>query len=115
MQLIINPGSGPVDSSNIKDATENIEQFIKDIDLPGVTYHDIKYNKDGRYSFHLKKQKKKGKNRVCEINMPGIPLEKVRYIDSKKQNIWDFPRLYVNGSDWVWCYAVGCAFEDLKG
>jgi hypothetical protein len=76
VSIIINPGTWPV-----KDAT---------------------FDNGGR--FHFIAVDRYGKNR--QIDMPGIPLEQVRYMKEDGQNIWDFPRLYVDGDSWVWYYAV---------
>jgi hypothetical protein len=38
-------------------------------------------------------------------------LEKVRYLDSENQDIFNFPRLYVDGSSWVWKYALNVCFN----
>lgn len=110
MKIIINPGSGPVANSNEKEAIENIKHFltdcgVEDVDFVRVPQKD--YGK-GRFAFLL------WKDTVChEIQMPGIPLEKVRYMDSDEQDIWDFPRLYVDGSSWVWKFALLCE-DDFK-
>lgn len=45
-------------------------------------------------------------NMHWSVDMPSLSLEKIRYMGEKTQNIWDFPRLYVNGSSWVWKYAT---------
>ena len=37
---------------------------------------------------------------------PGLALAGVRYLDQPGQNIWHFPRLYIDGDSWVWKYAV---------
>lgn len=47
--------------------------------------------------------------------MPGIALENVRYVGADDQNIWDFPRLYVEGSSWVWEFGVRVATRMLDG
>lgn len=106
--MIINPGSGPVDNSSESHAEENIKHFITDNGVDGVNFiriPDEDYG-EGRYAFLL------WKDNVChEIQMPGIPLEKVRYMKDEGQNIWDFPRLYVDGSSWVWYFAIGLSFQ----
>ncbi len=43
--------------------------------------------------------------------MPGIPLSEVRYV--KGLNAWLFPRLYVDGSSWLWEFAINMARGDL--
>ena len=39
------------------------------------------------------------------VDMPGLPLAKVRFTGAKSQDIWTFPRLYVDDSSWVWLYS----------
>jgi len=60
---------------------------------------------DGRYQFSVWKTGKE--NNAVLIEMPGLPLEEVRYIKPSEQNIWNFPRLYVDDSSWIWLYALG--------
>ena len=52
--------------------------------------------------------------RECWVAMPGLPLERVRYM-GEPQNIWDFPRLYVDGDSWVWEFAIGWVRGILDG
>jgi hypothetical protein len=35
----------------------------------------------------------------------------VRYLGIPGQNIWDFPRLFVDGSSWVWKFAIAVTVE----
>lgn len=114
MPVFINPGSGPVADASEDNAKENIKKFVEDVALDGVqvrrTKADRKGDSDGRFTFTLLL----GKNR-SQIDMPGLPLEQVRFTGEGDQNIWDFPRLYENGSSWVWKYAVTCARSSLLG
>ena len=105
MQIIINPGSGPVNDATEKNATENMKHFVTDHDENGLMFvrvpeHDYG---QGRYAFLMYKH---DSSRYHEIQMPGFPLESVRYVDSESQNISNFPRLYVDGSSYVWKYAI---------
>ena len=103
MNIIINPGSGPVDNSTEENAIQNIKHFITDLDLTDIKSVRIPEEDygEGRYAFLI------WKGTHChEIQMPGLPLNNVRYTKDENQNIWDFPRLYVDGSSWVWCFAV---------
>ena len=103
--MIINPGSEPVDNSTEKNAIQNMRHFITDHDenrLEFIRQPTLDYG-EGRFAFLLYKR---DATRYHEIQMPGLPLEKVRYVDSEDQNIWDFPRLYVDGSSWVWKFAL---------
>lgn len=62
---------------------------------------------DGRFTFALAFG-----DVSFEIEMPGVPVERVRYTGADDQNIWDYPRLYVDGSSWVWRYAVAACTPD---
>lgn len=45
--------------------------------------------------------------------MPGLPLDKVRYVKGEKRSILEFPRLYVDGSSWIW-YIATVTKENVK-
>ena len=110
MNVIINPGTGPVKNASYKNAEKNLDRLIQDTGIARNTLRiksDCKEN-DGRFMFFVQNN-----DVVCSVDMPGISIEKVRYVDDPGQNIWDFPRLYVNGSSWSWCYAVGKVAETL--
>lgn len=109
MKVIINPGTGPVTNASEEHATENIKHFLTDIGIPNVSWVRTP-NKDygeSRYAFLI------WKDRQChEVQMPGLPLERVRFMENEGQNVWDFPRLYVDGGSWIWCIAIGLVFSD---
>ena len=107
--VIINPGTGPVEGTR-NQAKKNMQQFLQDLQLPKATMRFIREEEDGRFTFHIKKG-----DHVCEVEMPGLPIEQVRWIDDPDQNIWHFPRLYVDGSSWVWHYALSAARDRLLG
>lgn len=98
--ISINPGSGPVNGElSWENAYENIKQYIKDCEIP---LHIVKSNHvpdEGRYLFVLRNDEY---NFETEVEMPGLPLEKVRYVRAEGQNILEFPRLYVDGGSWIW-------------
>jgi len=108
--VIINPGSGPVEGSTFAHAFANIEALVKDIDLPepAITIASSSTGDDGRYTFVLRRG-----IRDVDIDMPGRPIDEVRYVDGQGQNAWHFPRLYVEGSSWLWVYAVLFARDAL--
>lgn len=113
MSIVINPGSGPVEGATEENATLNIEQFVADLKGGGIrtivtwTREPRDDDGDGRYNFNLIADNRD----VIEIEMPGLPIERVRWVDPETQDIWDFPRLYVDGSSWVWKYAlVACKY-----
>ena len=95
----------------LENAQENIVHLIADagLDMSGVTVCFQEYN-DGYYNFRLHRWL-----RVCNVFMPGFPVECVRFTGQDDQDIWRFPRLYVDGCSWVWKFAVGIVKERLIG
>jgi hypothetical protein len=106
--VVINPGSGPVPGATYENAVANMFAFAGEVGAEswsgGADTED-----GGRWTFELRR----GAD-VAEVEMPGLPLERVRYVGADDQNIWDFPRLYVNGSSWVWAYALGVVWPDRE-
>jgi hypothetical protein len=105
--IFLNPGTGAVEGALEANSIKNIKQFVKDCD-PTLKWHwrrakHLDYG-NGRYAFlvfcdEFKKTK-------IEIQMPGWELSKVRFEDTESQDVWDFPRLYVEGSSWLWMFAL---------
>jgi hypothetical protein len=113
MTVFINPGSGPVHEATEANAATNITVFADDLRVAGLGVNECRRIPDadygeGRFAFELAM----ADGRTIEIQMPGLPVERVRYLDAEGQNIWDFPRLYVDGSSWVWKYALGACDPD---
>lgn len=105
--LFINPGSGPVRGATRENADENMKVFVQDLRDNGneIVDFEIQNNQepdDGRYVYGVHQ----ADGKTIEIEMPGLPVEQVRYVGEDNQNIWDFPRLYVDGSSWVWEFAL---------
>lgn len=109
MAIIINPGTGKVEGSQ-QQALANIGTLLQDSGVDAVKITFAGRLDNGRYSFVLTHD-----GREAEVDMPGLPLDQVRFTNAPEQNIWHFPRLYVNGSSWVWCYAVGMLHSALLG
>lgn len=113
MNVIINPGSGPVPEAREAHAVTNITVFGDDLRRAGIVVASCSRTPDadygeGRYAFALAT----ADGRTIEIQMPGLPVDRVRYLDGAEQNIWDFPRLYVDGSSWVWKFALDVCEPD---
>ena len=111
----VNPGTGPVSEINEEYAEiyaiQNIEQLLKEVhlgDIKSLRDPSADYG-DGRFAYQLIYNQ-----RVVEVQMPGLPLEKVRFLDKKGENVFEFPRLYVNGSSWLWKYAVSSVKDYLE-
>lgn len=112
MAVIINPGSGPVDGATFENAQANMVTFCVDLVKTGVAkeaaFLDTMASSRGRWEFIVTAD-----GNEYEVEMPGLLLERVRFMDREDQNIWDFPRLYVDGSSWVWMFALtSCQPED---
>jgi hypothetical protein len=92
-------------------------RFAKDIaDRLNVPPAKVKYSRarkpglDGRWEFTIRHGKHK-----CVVDMPGRALYRVRWMKEPGQDIWEFPRLYVDGSSWVWLFAIRDAARELSG
>lgn len=112
MTLFINPGSGPVDGADIDTAASNMEALTRDLLALGCKVGDTSHaardsDGDGRWPFVITVN-----GREHEVDMPGLPLDRVRFMGEDDQNIWDFPRLYVDGSSWIWQFALGVLGDD---
>lgn len=102
MTLIINPGSGPVRGAGEGEARAAMEAFVADLGEGWETTPiAVGPEKEGRWPFEVVHS-----GHRHEVEMPGLPVDRVRYTNEDGQNIWDFPRLYVDGSSWVWRYAL---------
>ena len=101
--VIINPGTEPCQDATEENAIVNMRHLVTDINHCEVRFvrcPEIDYG-EGRYGFLVWHD-----NRCHEIQMPGLPLERVRFMDKKTQDAWQFKRLYVDGSSWLWCIAL---------
>lgn len=108
MNVYINPGSGPVEGAMEEDAIENMKKFIEDTGTEHLNCLRIpEEDAEGRFGFLLWKG-----TRCHFVDMPGLPLSQVRYMDENGQDIWDYPRLYIDGSSWVWKFAITYCTED---
>jgi hypothetical protein len=113
--VIINPGSGPIqDRTLASHARANMSAFRRDVGGERLSFGRVgPISKDGRYDFELRRPMPHDKWPTTLISMPGLPLDQVRYTDLPTQDIWNYPRLYVDGSSWVWFFAVQSACEAL--
>ena len=98
---IINPGTGAVAGAYLRVAWKNIRMFRRDVCPRAAIVRQPGYDSDGRYGFDLVLGGK-----VCRIKMPGLA-----WVDDP--NIWNFPRLYVDGSSWAWSFAGGIVRDHL--
>lgn len=104
--LIINPGTGPLEETSLKNAEAAFELFMGDLNTGEMRgYRNPgKDDQNGRYGFTIMLE-----DRRVDIQMPGIDPEVTR-----KSKPWESPRLYVDGSSWLWEFALGAAREILE-
>lgn len=102
--LVINPGTGSIPGATEENAIANMSQFMQDCDVKDMRYTRSAERDDseGRFGFDLYRE---GDPLVVKVQMPGLPLERVRYM-GETGNPWNFPRLYVDGSSWLWEFAI---------
>lgn len=101
--MSLNPGTGNLNKTTEENAIKNIKNLLIDSDNFEVNVIRIpeKDYGNGRYAFLLYKE-----NFCHMIQMPGLPLEQVRFMNEDSQHIYDFPRLYIDDSSWIWFVAV---------
>ncbi len=118
--LILSPGTADIPDTTEEDARKNIKVFVSDLAEKGVKVKSTHRRPHldgfyfGRYAFllFLKEPQPQvnsfepGLRKKILIHMPGVPLEKVRFMDTPDQDVLEFPRLYVDGSSWLWLYAL---------
>lgn len=111
-QAIINPGTGTVPNATEANAAANMETFVRDTGVVGATFEraaEQDYG-SGRFAFKVWYM-----DTASVIQMPGLLLDRVRFTGAPEENIWHYPRLYVDGSSWVWKYATSQARTALTG
>lgn len=97
--LIINPGTEDVQEAIIENAEINLRQLIEDSGQNGISYKRIPgEDGGGRFAFELSSD---NHDFTITVDMPGCDLEVVR-----ASKPFYSPRLYVNGSSWLWGFAL---------
>lgn len=107
--LILNPGTGPIAAARERDARHNVSALCRDLELraPRISVdRHVTADTDGRYGYRLRRG-----IRSVTVEMPGLPLDRVRM--GLTDDAWQFPRLYVDGSSWLWPFAIRSARSEL--
>lgn len=110
--VMINPGTGGLDAPHSEvQARANMRRYISDcrnsLDIErGLHFRRVaeKDYGDGRYAFIVAWDEYP--KRKIEVQMPGYELSRVRPASFDDYDHWQFPRLYVDGSSWLWEYAA---------
>lgn len=103
--VIINPGAGPAwawGRGSISSVRRSVRLFVREVAC-GQTQAKIKVRigerkDDGRWMVVLAHGRY-----MCTVSMPGIPYERLIL------GPWKSPRLYVDGSSWLWEFAISQA------
>ncbi|MEH0657685.1 hypothetical protein QA860_08060 [Streptomyces stelliscabiei] len=113
MNVVINPGSGPVSEATEQQAAGNMAVFTDDLRTRGIPVRTFTRRPaddygNGRYAYdvHL------DDDTSVQVQMPGLPVDQVRWLGAEGQDIWDFPRLYVDDGSWIWFFALNCFEPD---
>jgi len=108
--IYFNPGSGHVDSATEENADLNIAQLVKDVNLKGLTHRrDSTVDGKGRFGYQLT-----WNQRDMEVKVPGIPMTEVRNFRVRVPEIWRVPRLYVDGTSWLWEFAMRSIRDEFE-
>lgn len=111
MKIIINPGTWAIEGATEANALECVKAFIKDLGADAAMIERLPEREDnGRYGYRLTLD-----GRSTVVDMPGWPVDRVRFMGRDGQDIWQFPRLYVDGSSWLWKFALYSAALGLFG
>lgn len=107
----INPGTGPVAAATLDYAQAAMEQFVADLRSAGHTVTDwplaSPHDDGGRWQFRLTVDAG-----THDVDMPGLPLEQLRYLADPGQDAFRFVRLYVDGNSWLWTHALNaCTWQ----
>jgi hypothetical protein len=111
------PAANPVRAAGSRaGAIANVSQFVDDLIADGrrevfvVNSSDERDNltADGRYGFDLAVD-----GRRFIVVMPGLPLERVRYVNGPGQDIFAFPQVDISGRSWAWMYALRAVVSEL--
>lgn len=109
MAIFINPGTEARDEHKAENAVvvaQELAKIFKDeypaLELKRDTSKD---DNDGWYGFKLVNG-----DTAIDVDIPGDDPEQVM-----KSEPWVSRRLYVDGSSWLWDYAVGIVSDRLKG
>lgn len=106
MQFVMNPGTEPVEGATLENAERAMAQLMIDIGRDGATYErDPEQDGRGRFGFLVTHE-----DRRWTVEMPGCDPD----ITLRGQP-WVSPRLYVNGSSWLYGFALNRFDDDEDG
>lgn len=106
MNIIINPGTEKQEKHKEKNAIKVAEFIAEDLNLTEENWerNASRDDEDGWYGFWFK-----GAGGKISVDIPGINPKIVRLGEP-----WKSPRLYVDGSSWLYGYALGFIRDGIK-
>lgn len=106
MKIVINPGTEPIVKTTEDNAIKLAEYIAKDLKLDITNWQRNPKADDnqGRYGFIFK-----GAGGKVDVDIPGIDPDITR-----KSMPFESPRLYVNGSSWLYGYALDFIYDGIK-
>jgi hypothetical protein len=91
-------------------AEKNMRVFLLEIRAAGVDATDYFRESESQYKSgdpnYFCYGVKVAAGYVIQVQMPGVPLDLVRFTGESGQNMTDFRQLCIDGSWWYWKYAV---------
>jgi len=105
MSVLINPGTGPLESGTKAQARLNLIALLVEAGVGPVAVGRMVSDGRGRWDVTCRT-----KGRSVDVSIPGCPLGNLR--DGK--DMWR-PRLYVDGNSWYWRFAVELVSDALLG
>lgn len=105
MNIIINPGTESLTTHSEKNAIIIAQTICKDLEIPEKHFkRNPERDNDGYYGFVFM-----GKGGKIDVDIPGINPETVI-----KGKPFESPRLYVDGSSWLYGYALDFIYDGIK-
>lgn len=106
MTIFINPGTAPRPGT-LHNAALTIALFADQLRHTVIVHRDEKGDSEGFWSYRLQLLHS---DRTVAVDVPGIDPD-----ITAKGEPWESPRLYVDGSSWLWGLALGIADDHLSG
>lgn len=107
--IIINPGTEAIPQTTFENAYESAKALMHDCGFSREDGYkisrDAKRDSNGWYGFIVTKD---GKHPL-DVDIPGCDPER-----TQKGEPWVSPRLYVDGSSWLWGYALGFVTDHFE-
>lgn len=104
MSIVINPGTGPLNPDGVSrdKAVTAFRKFKEDLESAGVKSEMGEVSTGDVHGYWTAFFAVD--DRQHEVEIPGLPLDKIRC--GPNDDPWQFQRIYIDGSSWLWDIAV---------